>query len=1059
VLTPARQNSQTNRDVAVVVVHGVGSPDPNVATGMFSSALVGALRDAGTAAPMVERTQFSLPLEGVTAPPTPAGALPAEDVLLRRQLDGYTGAHPNESLIVPAHTIHTGRADLPRVDVYGAWWGDIGSFGEGAARAVLYLVRFISRIFSLGLASIEAAADATGARFWYQAEWWQRTFAHIVFGVIPTLILLIALDLTAITFGDMDTRAALAISIAVSIAVTLAALMPRIIRSGHSGPMDWFARPATYAIAIVLVLGVLLFNEPGTAGAESKWYRWVTPLHLLVVLWLFVGVLIVQVVRRFVSLGPPAPRFPATRAASRRTSSFLSATTARSRFVSFSWQGAVLIVLGDGGTILAMTLAIAFVEVVLRWKWKAVLDVVVAPQRRQALRDALEHPGVQRQAGSLAIALLVALVGDRIAVVLLAAVGVFTVLHGAIATYRAAPGPGRAAPGILASSLQLIVAWVANLYADGTSSSLPMFIVVSVIAFELFARLDAYWNAPLTSPDEEATRPRRRAIGGWLRANWRLAIIIFACGIGAIRFLTIALSPRDATHATLSGQAQSIIEALNALQYLLVPALVFSWALAMAVIIVGPIIALFITLRGVGHWATRHAKIRTIWTSVITASATLVMVLMAQAYVAHLTGAEDLAREMESVALGAPPPSVLEVQPSGQAAPDAVPGAAAAATAPADAPAPQEQAQVQAQTSQAADSTPMARRVVGTVLNFGSDAQMFAITTFKSLNDWADYQLLGLLAFGVIFAAVTVWTLIPAIRTDADPTAPPWATSVQLGRWISTGTSVLRVVAVIGIPALAIVPGALALGLGTSDSNTDLLHAFVEKLSTVTYGAILGTGFVVALSQMGAIVSVLRPVLALLADIEIYLRVAPVDRTPRARLLDRITSLITHLEQAGYKRIIVVAHSQGTVVAADALRLRARNAAQRADDGGPVAPGPRISLVTMGSPLQNLYAMAFPYLYSWVQDTDTDVDDGTVNARRAGVAQWINLYRSGDYIGRHLWSTGTDEERYADQSATVAARSASGESFDTCIGYGGHTGYWSNRAVLDAVVAQAKFAV
>jgi hypothetical protein len=106
----------------------------------------------------------------------------------------------------------------------------------------------------------------------------------------------------------------------------------------------------------------------------------------------------------------------------------------------------------------------------------------------------------------------------------------------------------------------------------------------------------------------------------------------------------------------------------------------------------------------------------------------------------------------------------------------------------------------------------------------------------------------------------------------------------------------------------------------------------------------------------------------------------------------------------------------------------------------------------MGSPLQNLYASAFPYLFSWVQDTDADADDGSVNARRAGVDQWINLYKSGDYIGRYLWFSGTDEERFADNSANVGTLSGDGKSFDTCIGYGGHTGYWSHPAVLDAVL-------
>ncbi|MEA3244830.1 MAG: hypothetical protein U9Q74_01610, partial [Gemmatimonadota bacterium] len=79
-----------------------------------------------------------------------------------------------------------------------------------------------------------------------------------------------------------------------------------------------------------------------------------------------------------------------------------------------------------------------------------------------------------------------------------------------------------------------------------------------------------------------------------------------------------------------------------------------------------------------------------------------------------------------------------------------------------------------------------------------------------------------------------------------------------------------------------------------------------------------------------------------------------------------------------------------------------------------------------------------------------------VNARSVGVAQWINLYRSGDYVGRYLWFSGSDEERFRDRAAEIGERAASGESFDACIGYGGHTGYWSDRAVLDAVLAQTR---
>ena len=81
------------------------------------------------------------------------------------------------------------RADLPAIDIYGAWWGDIGSFGEGPVRAALYVLRLVTRLFSLGLASIEAAADGDrvtrirvrlGALSHFSVEHFREHFAGVL---------------------------------------------------------------------------------------------------------------------------------------------------------------------------------------------------------------------------------------------------------------------------------------------------------------------------------------------------------------------------------------------------------------------------------------------------------------------------------------------------------------------------------------------------------------------------------------------------------------------------------------------------------------------------------------------------------------------------------------------------------------------------------------------------------------------------------------------------------------------------------------------------------------
>jgi pimeloyl-ACP methyl ester carboxylesterase len=71
--------------------------------------------------------------------------------------------------------------------------------------------------------------------------------------------------------------------------------------------------------------------------------------------------------------------------------------------------------------------------------------------------------------------------------------------------------------------------------------------------------------------------------------------------------------------------------------------------------------------------------------------------------------------------------------------------------------------------------------------------------------------------------------------------------------------------------------------------------------------------------------------------------------------------LLAYLRDAGYARIVIVAHSQGTVISADLLRyLHAQGRLRGIVGALPVA------LVTVGSPLRDLYAERFPLLYRWM---------------------------------------------------------------------------------------------
>ena len=178
-------------------------------------------------------------------------------------------------------------------------------------------------------------------------------------------------------------------------------------------------------------------------------------------------------------------------------------------------------------------------------------------------------------------------------------------------------------------------------------------------------------------------------------------------------------------------------------------------------------------------------------------------------------------------------------------------------------------------------------------------------------------------------------------------------------------------------------------------------------------------------------------------------------------------ALLDHLREQGYTRIVIAAHSQGTVISADLLRYllsrRTPGGAATAID----APVTRrvgdylrdikdVRLLTYGCPLRQLYAERFPTRYDWVvkghSTTNASVSGPTVND--VGVQRWFNAYSSGDYVGRWLWTPNADANpapttdaiciaKCSDQVGALDVRRirdwvATQQQHEICIGSGAH---------------------
>jgi len=202
----------------------------------------------------------------------------------------------------------------------------------------------------------------------------------------------------------------------------------------------------------------------------------------------------------------------------------------------------------------------------------------------------------------------------------------------------------------------------------------------------------------------------------------------------------------------------------------------------------------------------------------------------------------------------------------------------------------------------------------------------------------------------------------------------------------------------------------------------------------------------------------LRIVLDIPYDVATYLRVSqPGIVAPRERMLRRYRALLGEVaaggvDRAPYDALVIVSHSQGTVLSTATLFGDPNRSPQALpvdeEEPGIVLPG-SVSLLTCGCPLRQLYGERLPGQYDWVRDLPR-----RPGGLRPVTGTWVNLYRSGDYVGRALWARDTEATEVYDPEHPGYDLQAPGgpRVVERCVGAGSHTGYWSEAALGDWVM-------
>lgn len=240
---------------------------------------------------------------------------------------------------------------------------------------------------------------------------------------------------------------------------------------------------------------------------------------------------------------------------------------------------------------------------------------------------------------------------------------------------------------------------------------------------------------------------------------------------------------------------------------------------------------------------------------------------------------------------------------------------------------------------------------------------------------------------------------------------------------------ILAVVAILGhMPWRQVVAGAafvlfillLVFWAPMSREVTGNSVTLVPTLRGAAVGTLLyGVGVLVVPAFAKALISWMRERMGtlakLLADVVKYLG----NRRYREKLIGGLVEVI--LRAAGEtNRIVLAAHSLGSVIAVDALL---------SIDQSVLPPNVRIDLITMGSPLRRIMCRFFGLVYLHPARLYE-----ALSVRFAGRFRWVNVYRPSDPVGEKLELAGND---FATQQRVGALLA--------------HVDYWSDGVVAETV--------
>jgi hypothetical protein len=336
--------------------------------------------------------------------------------------------------------------------------------------------------------------------------------------------------------------------------------------------------------------------------------------------------------------------------------------------------------------------------------------------------------------------------------------------------------------------------------------------------------------------------------------------------------------------------------------------------------------------------------------------------------------------------------------------------------------------------------------------------------------------LLILLPAGLLAALPAIWGLAPVVWAEVRPPdfeASQTEYSERLGRWLTLAFRLLRqsgrLLYLTTTVLMPIVIGVIVVTaiFGSGHREPSMFAKLLQYLTAVS-GLLIASIFMTRGQLVKAVLGFRTP-LDVMLDVDNWLREHPVDSNPKARISGRYVSLLRYIcdwrdplkRDAKYDAVVIVAHSQGTVITADLLRFLDRESGRDMESyDTPLVPLKRdmhLTLFTMGCPLRDLYGLRFPRLYSWTRDSgnpvmkelpsDLERDPQRVPAPLDlyAVKRWVNAYRSGDYIGRFLWRTDECNYRWDPNPEKTSTDGAVRREF--CIGAGAHTHYWDHTAV------------